>query len=860
MGTKRKEDPNPPRLPEWIVWRLAWDEDRFSIQENLREEYMYIAETKGPRLAGLWYWGHMMRSLFPFVRLAIYWRIVMFKNYLKIAFRNFTKHKSFSFINISGLAIGMACCMLIMLWVQDELNYEKFNKNIDDIFCVVKWNTSDQTKNYSASVPAPLIPHLKDKYAGIKHASRYRDSGRRLFSYNGNNVYEDSGGFADPEIFDIFSFRAILNDPKAALKDLNTIILSKSMAERYFGVENPIGKTVQLENQYDFMVGAVIEDIPENSSVRFDYLVRFENFGRFDNVRMDNWGRYENYIGFVILNSNIGQEDFSDKIVNGFLDNDPQSVLRLKLYPYKNIRLFGFNNDGTFKFVLVFSAIGLMILLIACINFINLTTAQSGKRAKEIGLRKVVGAGRSSIRRQIYSELFVTVTISFMLAIVLTVAFLPKLNTLSDKTLSLSITGNSNMLISMFGIALLTAIISGTYPAFFLSSFSPVNVMKTSASTRSSNSALRKLLVVAQFSISIILIISTIIITSQMRYIQNKDLGFDKDHLVYLDLLGNIKTRFDTVKNELLRNPAVNSVTTAQSLPNYAGNNAGGLDWEGRPADVRGNLNFVSVEKDYFKTVGIEFIEGETFKTVPDNMLLREFIINKKAIEAMRIENPVGKSFKMWDRAPGRIIGIVKNVHNTSLHREIRPAFYVQFPYFYNYLIINMKNENIQNTIGFIQDTVKKINPNYPFEFHFLDENIERFYQAERQINRIITSFTILAVFISCLGLFGLSMFMAEQRTKEIGIRKTLGATVSNIVRLMSKDFLLLVAVANIIAWPVSYFIMNNWLQNFVYRIDMGLWIFALAAALALFIALLTISFQTIKAATANPVDSLRYE
>jgi len=345
-----------------------------------------------------------------------------------------------------------------------------------------------------------------------------------------------------------------------------------------------------------------------------------------------------------------------------------------------------------------------------------------------------------------------------------------------------------------------------------------------------------------------------------MRYIQNKDLGFDKDHLVYLDLLGNIKTRFDTVKNELLRNPAVNSVTTAQSLPNYAGNNAGGLDWEGRPADVRGNLNFVSVEKDYFKTVGIEFIEGETFKTVPDNMLLREFIINKKAIEAMRIENPVGKSFKMWDRAPGRIIGIVKNVHNTSLHREIRPAFYVQFPYFYNYLIINMKNENIQNTIGFIQDTVKKINPNYPFEFHFLDENIERFYQAERQINRIITSFTILAVFISCLGLFGLSMFMAEQRTKEIGIRKTLGATVSNIVRLMSKDFLLLVAVANIIAWPVSYFIMNNWLQNFVYRIDMGLWIFALAAALALFIALLTISFQTIKAATANPVDSLRYE
>jgi putative ABC transport system permease protein len=309
-----------------------------------------------------------------------------------------------------------------------------------------------------------------------------------------------------------------------------------------------------------------------------------------------------------------------------------------------------------------------------------------------------------------------------------------------------------------------------------------------------------------------------------------------------------------------MRNPSIKSVTTAQSLPNNAGSTAGALDWEGRPADVRGSLNFVSVEKDYFKTVGIEFIEGETFKTVPDNRLLREFIINEKAIETMRIEDPVGKSFKMWDRDAGRIVGVVKNVHNTSLHREIRPAFYVQFPYFYNYLIINMKNENIQNTIGFVQDTIEEINPNYPFELHFMDENIDRFYQTERQINRIITSFTILAILISCLGLFGLSLFMSEQRTKEIGIRKTLGATVSNIVRLMSKDFLLLVAVSNLIAWPASYFVMNKWLQNFVYRIDVGLWIFALAAGLALFIALLTISFQTIRAALANPVDSLRYE
>jgi len=783
----------------------------------------------------------------------------MLKNYLKIALRNFTKHKSFSFINISGLAIGMACCMLIMLWVLDELNYEKFNENIDDIFYVVNYSTENPNSNGS-SVPAPLIPHLKDNYAEIKHASRFRVSGRRLFSVDGNNVFEDNGGFADPEIFDIFSFKPVLNDPKAALMDLNTIILTKSMAERYFGSEDPLGKTIKLENRYVFSVGAIIEDIPRSSSIRFDYLVAFENFGRFDNVEMDNWGRYENYNGFVILNNDVDHEAFSGKIANEIVDNDPGTPYRLRLFPYKDLRLFGLNNDGTIKFVLIFSAIAILMLLIACINFVNLTTAQSGKRAREIGLRKVIGANRSSIRRQIYSELAVIVTIAFILAVIMVFLFLPKLNALSGKALTLSLTENFGLMLGMLGIAFVTLMVSGTYPAFYLSSFSPVKIMKSAASTGSGHSSLRKFLVIAQFAVSIILIISTIVITQQMIYIKNKELGFDKDHLAYVELLGDLKTRFDTVKNELLRNPSINSVTVAQSLPNNASSFAGGLEWEGKPADLRGGMNFISVEKDYFDTVGIEFIEGETFKTIPDNRLLREFIINEKAVELMKIENPVGKSFKMWDRDPGRIIGIVKNVHNAPLHLEIRPVLYVQFPYFFDYLIINMKNENISDTIGFIQDVTRKINPNYPFEFHFLNEIIEQYYQTERQINRIITYFTMLAVFISCLGLFGLSLFMAEQRVKEIGVRKTLGATVSSIVGLMSKDFLLLVAVANLISWPASYFIMNKWLQNFTYRIDMGVWIFALAAGMALLIALVTISFQTIKAATANPADSLRYE
>jgi len=859
MNSKRQKDPNPPQFPERIIGSLAWDEDRYSILEDLREEYGYIHKTRGARRADLWYWGHMIRSFFPLLKFALYWRFVMLGNYLKVAFRNFRKHKSYSFINISGLAIGMACCMLIMLWVQDELNYERFNEHIDDMFCVVEY-PPENPKSCSASIPAPVIPHLVDKYADVKHASRFMASYRRLFSYEGNNLFEDNGGFADPELFDVFSFKAVLSDPKAALTDPNTIVLTKSMAAKYFGPENPLGKTIKLENRYVFSVGAVIEDIPHNSSIRFDYLIPFENFGRFDDVGLDNWGSRWGYMGFVILQANVDPDVFSAKIAEEVIDNNPGSTHKLKLYPYKDLRLIGLNNNGTFKFILIFSAIAILILLIACINFVNLTTSQSGKRAKEIGLRKVIGASKSSIKRQVYSELVAMVAISFGLAVVLVYFFLPKLNALSGKTLTLSITEDSGLLLGMLAIALITLIVSGAYPAFYLSSFSPLKIMKSDASIRSGHSSLRKMLVIGQFAISIILIVSTIVITRQMTYIKNKELGFDKDHLIYIDLLGDLKTKYDTVKNELLRNPGINAVTVAVSLPNNAHNNAGGLDWEGRPADVQGSLNFISVDKDYFETVGVEFLEGETFQSVPSNSVLSEFVINEKAVEAMKIENPVGKTFKMWDRNPGRIIGIVKNVHNTPLHHEIEPVFYVQFPYFYNYLIINIKNENVPHTIGFIQDVTRTINPHYPFEFHFLNEDIDRFYQTERQVSRLITYFTALAIFVSCLGLFGLSLFTAEQRTKEIGIRKTLGATVSGIVGLMSKDFLVLVGVANFIAWPVSYLIMNRWLQNFAYRVDIGLWIFALAAALALVIALLTISFQTIKAATANPVDSLRYE
>jgi putative ABC transport system permease protein len=851
----------PPRLAELLMKKLTWADDRESLLDNLAEEYAYRAAERGSVRAGWWYRFQAAKSVLPLIGFEMYWRTTMLINHLKTAFRHHRKQKTYFLINLAGLAIGMAACFFIMLWVQDEMSYDACHKRLNDIYFVVQYrpDTPDRT---GPSVPAPLIPQLKGTRPEIEHAARYMDARRRLFSVGDKAVYETEGGFADPELFDIFSFPSLANDPKAAVKDLSTIVLTQSLARKYFGATDPVGKTVKLENKYVFTVGAVLKDIPRNSTVRFDYLLPFENFGRFDQVDLNDWGRYEGYMGFVTLNGNAQPSSFSDKIRDELLHHQEATSkpTYLRLHALKNIRLLGFNHDGTMTSVLMFSVISVLVLLIACINFVNLTTAQAARRAVEIGLRKVIGASRTVIRRQMYTELAVTVTSAFLVAIGLVAVFLPKTSALSGKTLALSLTGKTSLIVVIFGIAVFTAAVSGLYPALYLASLSPTRVMKPSGSTGSTRSALRKALVIAQFAISVILIISTFVISLQMRYIKSKDLGFDKDHLLYIELPGNLRERVDLIKQELLNNPEIRGVAPATSLPSSAFNNAGGLDWEGKPADVEGSLNFVSVDKDYFRTVGIEFVAGRTFRTIPSNRRLDEFIVNERAVEAMKVGNPLGKSFKMWDRPAGRVIGVVKNVHNAPLYENIHPVFYVQFPYFYNYLILNVRSERLPQTIAFIRDVYRKINPEYPFEAHFLDEAIDRYYQKEAQRSGVITAFTVLALFISCLGLFGLSLFLAEQRTKEIGIRKTLGATVSNIVGLMVRDFLRLVALANFIAWPVAYYVMKSWLQKFAYRIDLGISIFLVSGLTVMAVALATVCFHAVKSATANPVLALRQE
>ncbi|MCK5148666.1 ABC transporter permease [bacterium] len=850
----------PPRLAEWLIHRLSWADDREAILDNMQEDFAHHFRVKGRFSAQRWYWQYVFRSIWPCMKSILSWRINMFKNHMKIAFRHFYKHMSFSLINILGLAIGLACCMLIMAWVQDELNYDSIHAKRDHIQCITH-NSSKDVGRIDPSLPAPLIPYLKDNFADIRYATRFRISGKRLFSVGDKRQYEEKGGFVDPEFFDIFTAPSVANDPKAALKNLNTIVLTENMAKRYFGADDPVGKVIKLENQFDFMVGAIVEDCPPNSSLQYDFLLQFENYGRFDNADIDSWGLYLNFHGYVMLNNSVDSGRFSN-LIKDVLDRDnPENVLKLKTYPFSKLRLYGFNGDGSFVHILVFSGIGLLILLMACINFVNLTTAQSAKRAKEIGLRKVSGADKHSIRRQIYSELLVIVTIAFILAIILAVLLLPALNALSGKSLSINLQDNYLLIFMLMGIAILTAFISGLYPAIYFSSFSPMRVFNSASRSTSTHSGLRKFLVLLQFTVSIILIISTLVINKQMTFIRTRELGFDKSHLVYIDLNGNLRSsdRF-VIKNELLRHADVNDVTIAQSLPNYAWNTTGSLDWEGKPEHIQGSMPFVNIDKDYFKTVGIEFIDGKTFNLMPSNREVREYIINEKALEYMGIDNPVGKSFQAFGAAPGRIVGVVKNVHNAPLYEEIYPVVYMQVPYFYHYIIMNINTRDMRGIITHIQDVVEDINPDYPFECHFLDETIDHYYQADRQVNRLITYFAALAVFISCLGLLGLSLFMVQQRTREIGIRKTLGASVSVIVGLVSRDFLIMVLISNLMAWPVAYLFMRKWLQNFAYKAELNIGVFLLAAMIGFTVAFLTISFHSIKAARANLVESLRYE
>ena len=778
----------------------------------------------------------------------------MLRNYIKIAFRNIKRHKDVSLINITGLAIGITCCILILLWVQDELSFNLFHKKADSIYRINKKYQMGNETGYNFSTPFPLAQTIKENYPEIKDATKFYRN-RLLVKHKDKIFTEGRVCFTDPSFFNIFTFQFIQSRFKTALFEPNSAIITEDTAKKYFGNEEALGKILTFDNRFDYVVNGIIENIPTNSDIRYDIFLPISIDTQTEEA--DNWGSHWLQT-YALLQEDASSDKVEQKLSALIKERLPEEKISLVLQPFKKIHLYSIEGqpDGM-KYVYFFTVIAFSILIIACINFMNLYTARSEKRAREVGLRKVVGAKKTQIVRQFFGESILYTLLALITAFILVEFIRPAFNELTGKNLILDYS-NIELVGGLILIAVFTGILSGSYPAIFLSSFQPVNVLR--GNKAKNKNSLRKLLVVFQFSLSIILMICTGIIYSQLKFIQRKDLGFKKDNIVYTVMNAEMRDKYESVKSELVRQPEISGVTKSSSLPSEIWSIMRGLTWEGKETDEGAAFAFASIGYDYFETLGMEMVQGRSFsKKFPSDS--NNYIFNEKAIEVMGMDDPVGRPFGADDSEDaGQIIGVVKDFHFLPVTYEIEPLIMVMDPDYDRYLLINTHSEDIQNTMSKIEKIWANFFPEYPFEFQFLDEQYDMIYRNETRLGKIFGYFVILTIFISCLGLFGLASFTAEQRTKEIGIRKVHGASTSNIVFILSKEFAKWVLLANIAAWPIAYFAMNNWLSNFAYRTEIGIGIFILSGCLALLIALLTVSSQAIRAATANPVDVLKYE
>lgn len=772
-------------------------------------------------------------------------------NSLKILLRNIVMQKGYSLINILGLAIGIAVCSLIFLWVYDELSYDNYHENLDNIYQVVL----NIEGNWSESSNWALAPTLKRDYPEIEKASRYAFH-NFLLGYENNSFYE-SGALVDEEFLEIFTYRFIAGNSRTALSTDNSIIITESTAKKYFGSEDPMDKILRINNAFDFTVTGIIADLPSNSSLRFSFLTPVRIIGE---QRLNSWAI--ECSSYLLLKENISVPDFIEKISGVVMKYDTRTnqKVEVSLQPYTKKHLYSLAGTDPVLYVYLFSVIAIFILFIACINFMNLTTARAGKRAREIGLRKVVGATKRNLVIQFFGESIMLSFIALLIAILLIGLFLPAFNDLSGKRLALDFGGNPFHILILILITLVTGLLSGIYPALVLSSFKPISVLKTSTGSGSHRSILRKVLVVGQFIATTVLIIGSLVIYKQLSYIKNKDLGFNRDRMVVIPLNRSLRESIEPFKNEIKNHSGIINVTCATNIPTNVGN-INPVYWEGQTPDDYKTINWVAVDYDYFDTFEMTMVEGRGFSRDYSSDL-QNYVINEETAKLMGFESTVGKMFSIWENE-GQIIGVVKNFHSRSLHSEIAPIVFTIDPnwnWSLAYFFIKITQDDIPGTIDYLKNSAAKFAPEYPFDYSFLDEYFDRQYRGDRQIGTIFKYFSWVAIFISCLGLLGLTNYMAGQRTKEIGIRKILGATKSYIIIMFLKEFLLLVLIANIIAWPIAYLVMKKLMAGYVYHADITIWLFFTASAITLLLTFLTISVRTFKAAGSNPVDSLRYE
>lgn len=790
----------------------------------------------------------------------------MIKNYFKTAWRNLLKNKGLSFINIFGLAVGMTFAILVGMWIQFETSFDGFHANGDRIAVVKKNTFFNNEKNTQTGIVLPLYDELKDKYPEVKRISR-KDWGGSHSLMVGNNKLKKNGTYVDPDFLKMFSFPLVKGDVETALKDPNSLIVTESLATTLFGKDDPIGKIVRIDNKFDIQVTAVAKDPPKNSSLNFEFLAPFEfkiqNFEWIKNAKTQ-WSN--NFLmNLVEIKEGVSMEAFSRKIGPIMVQKDKEKNKNQTLFlqPMSQWHLYDeyknwANVGGKIDYVRLFGIIGIFVLLIACINFMNLSTARSEKRAKEVGIRKAVGSQRSQLIIQFLSESVLTTFIAFILSIFLMWMVLPFLKDLGFENIVIDFSSLS-LVFFILAVCIVTGLIAGSYPALYLSSFRPVKVLKGVLNQGKGAIIFRRALVVSQFAISVGLIISTVIVFQQIRHAKNRSIGYDPDNLISIGASTDLAKNYEVLKQELLNTGHIESVAKASSPMTSVYNSWSGFSWEGYDPNVTNIMDIVMTEWDYDKAVGLKFKAGRSFSRdfLTDSTAV---ILNEAAIKMIGFKDPVGKTIKL-DSTRLTIIGVVENVVMKNPFQPVAATAILFDKENVSNIFLRLKSTaSLEKSLAAIKPIIEKYNPSLPFEYSFVDEEFQKKFTTENQVAKLAGIFAGLAIFISCLGLFGLAAFMAERRIKEIGIRKVLGASVTNLWLLLSKEFVLLVMIACLIASPLAFWLMKDWLQKYDYRIDISWWVFIIAGVLALVIALLTVSTQAIKAAISNPVKSLRTE
>jgi putative ABC transport system permease protein len=850
-----------------IIRRIMPHDDARYLEGDFIEIYEELVSDHGLFRARLWIWWQVLICIPHLIQHHTYWSTQMLKNYLVSTLRNMGKNKLHSFINIAGLALGLACVILIVLFVRFELSYDSFNQNKDRIYRIVLDSIHDDGPFSMAPTMLPLAPALRHDFPEVERAARISERNSMLVSA-GENRYYESLYFGDPEIFSIFDLPLMKGNSATALSEPFSIVLTDIIAEKYFGQSDPVGRILRINDLHDFKVTGVLEDIPQTFHLRIKMLASFDSLRNEEKDRWDSWDTFSNDYTYILLASGADPAELEKRLPpfqRKYAGAETAQKQRLWLQSLQDIHFSSLNYDDAVVYekgpLYAFSAIALFIMILACVNFMNLATARSAARAREVGMRKAVGARRSQLIIQFLTESFLLAFVAVIGAVGLVYLILPRFKMFLNKKIAFDLLHDPGLVALLLGITLFTGFVAGSYPALLLSSFSPARTLRNKLVQRGKRFPFRTVFVVLQFTVSIALVIATLSVYQQLRFMKSKNLGFFSDQVVTIPLQNSpLRKDPDAFKNAVSNHWGVLGVTCASGTPGSGSSNASNYVLDTPAGEKEIYIQTIYTDFDFVDTFGLKILEGRNFSKEFSTDKGKAYILNETAARQLGWDSPVGKQIARGGQSPGQVIGVVEDFHYTSMRTKIRPMALNIRPSQFEYLAARIRPQEASQVLNFLETTWRRFAPEYPFEHFFADEKFDRFYRYEQKVGELFGLFSVLAIVISCLGIFGMISFTAEQNTKEIGVRKVLGASAASIILLLSKKFVRWVLAANLVAWPLAWFAMNRWLEGFAYRVSINPLFFPLAGLIALAIALATVSYHSVKTAFANPAESLRHE